>query len=127
MKYQTQQLNTCSKLTIEALVQGVWKVGNLSAVFIVNFKLILHLALVYILWSLSMYLFALCELFYISIVFRFDGFRFHPFLERISTKCNVQEADLKQWNGKCVSIKFLWWNLNYESAALITNELHFFL
>ena len=47
-------------------------------------------------------MFALCELFYTLIVFRFDGFRFHPFLERISTKynistkCNAQRADLKQ-------------------------------
>ena len=28
MKYQTQQLNTCSKLTIEALEQGVKYVQN---------------------------------------------------------------------------------------------------
>ena len=42
-----------------------------------------------------MYLFALCDLFYISIVFRFDGFKFHPFLERISTKWNAQGGDLR--------------------------------
>ena len=41
-----------------------------------------------------MYLFVLCEL-YILIVFRFDGFKFHSFLERISTKWNAQGADLK--------------------------------
>ena len=29
--------------------------------------------------ALSIYLFALWDLFYISIVFRFHGFKFHPF------------------------------------------------
>ena len=62
--------------------------------FILNFKIISHLVLVFLLWSLSMYLFALCEL-YILIFFRFDGFKFHSFLERISTKWNAQGADLK--------------------------------
>ena len=48
---------------------------------------------------------------------RFDIFKFHSFLERISTKQNIfinifikwnaQGADLKQWNEKCISIKFL--------------------
>ena len=102
-----------------------------SGAFIFNFELISHLVLVFLLWSLSMYLFALCKLFCISIVFRLDGFRFHPFLERISTKYNIstewnaQGADLKQWNGKCIS--FLRWNLNYEVTTLIINELYTFL
>ena len=52
---------------------GQWR---RSGVFIVNFELIPHLVLVFLLWSLSMHLFALRELFDISIVFRFDGFRF---------------------------------------------------
>ena len=82
---------------------------------------------------LSMHLFGLRELFYTSIVFRSDCFRSHPFLERISTKQNIsmmwnaQGADLKQLNGKGITIKFLWWNLNYELTALINNELHTFL
>ena len=66
-----------------------------------------------------MYLFALWNLFYISIVFRFDGFKFHPFLERISmksniptkqnifTKWNARGAVLKHWDEKYISIKFL--------------------
>ena len=59
-----------------------------------------------------MYLFALCDPFYVSIVFTFDCFKFHPFLDstfskyNISTKWNAQGADLKQWKGKCISIKF---------------------
>ena len=69
------------KLTIKTSDRGQ---GRLSGIFFGNFKLIPRLVLVFLLWSLSMYLFALCELFYISIVFRFDGFRFHPFLERIT-------------------------------------------
>ena len=68
----------------------------------------------FLLRALSMYLFAVCDLFNIPIVFRFDGFKFyfHPFLERISTKKNIsakwnaQGVDLKQWNGKCISVKF---------------------
>ena len=54
----------------------------------------------------------LYELFYISIVFRFADFTFHPFLERISTKYNIstkwnaQGPNLKQWNEKCISKKF---------------------
>ena len=52
-------------------------------------------------------MFAPCELFYISVIFRFVGFRFHPFSERIFTKWNVQGVDLKQPNGKSISIKFL--------------------
>ena len=82
-----------------------------SGVFIVNFQHISHL-LVFLLQTLSMYLFALCDLFYILIVFRFYGFKFYPFLERISTtynistKWNAEGADLKQCNEKCISIKF---------------------
>ena len=49
----------------------------------------------FVLWTLSMYLFTQCELFYISIVFRFAGFKFHLLLERISTKWNAQRADFK--------------------------------
>ena len=64
-----------------------------------------------------MYLFALRGLFYISIVFGFDGFRFHPFFYWISKKWNAQGADLKQWNE----------NLNSELTGLIINELHTFL
>ena len=47
-----------------------------------------------------MYLFALCDLFFVSIVFKFDCFKFHPFLERVLTKknlsmkCNAQGFDL---------------------------------
>ena len=48
----------------------------------VNFKHIPHLVLLFLLRTLSMYWFALCDLFYILIVFRFDGFKFHPFLEK---------------------------------------------
>ena len=91
--------------------------------FIFNFKLISQLVLVFLLWCLSMYLFALYKLFYISIVFRFDGFRFHPFLDRISTKYNIST----KWNTqreKCIS--FLRWNVNYEVTTLIINELHTF-
>ena len=110
-----------------------------SGVFIVNFEHICHLVLVFLLWSLSMYLFALCEPFYISIAFRFDGFRFHQFLERfprsvIFPRSGMHEggrggggggeADLKQWNGKWIS--FQRWNLNYEVTTLIINELHTF-
>ena len=112
------------KLTIETSDWGQWRC---SGIFIFKFEIVSHLVLMFLLWPLSMYLFALCEAFYISIVFRFDGFRLHPFLERISTKWNAQGADLKQWNGKCISIKFLWWNLNYEVTSLINNELHTFL
>ena len=100
-------------------------------VFIFNFELISHLVLVFLLWSLSMYLFALCEPFFISIVFRFDGLRFHQSLERISTKYIMfstsemhRGADLKQWNGKCIS--YLRWNVNYKVTTLIINELHTF-
>ena len=42
-------------------------------------------------------------------------------------KSNAPGAYLKQWNGRCISIKFLLWNLNYELTALIINELHTFL
>ena len=41
---------TCSKLTIETLEQGVW---HSSGVFIVNFEQISHLALVFLLLTLS--------------------------------------------------------------------------
>ena len=41
-------------------------------------------------------------------------------------KSNAPGAYLKQWNGRCISIKFLLWNLNYELTTLIINELHFF-
>ena len=54
-----------------------------------------------------------------SIVLRFDGFGFHPFLEKISTMFNAQGVDLKQWNGKCISIRFLWLNINYEVTTFI--------
>ena len=50
-----------------------------SDVFIVNFERISHLVLVFLLWSLNMYLLALCKLFYISIIFRFDDFNFIHF------------------------------------------------
>ena len=116
-------------MTIKTSHRGQWRC---SGVFIVIFEIIPHLVLVFLLRSLSKHWFALYELFYISIVFRFDGFRFYLFLERIptkwniSTKWNAQGADLNQWNGKWTSIKFLWWNLNYELTALITNELHNF-
>ena len=110
-------------MTIKTSHRGQWRC---SGVFIVIFEIIPHLVLVFLLRSLSKYLFALYELFYILIVLRFDGFRFYLFLERIPTKWNGQEADLKPWNGKWTSIKFIWWNLNYELTALITNELHSF-
>ena len=91
--------------------------------FIFNFKLISQLVLVFLLWCLSMYLFALYKLFYISIVFRFDGFRFHPFLDRISTKYNIST----KWNTQREKwISFLRWNVNYEVTTLIINELHTF-
>ena len=114
---------SCDYENIKTSDRGQWRGSTVS---IVNFELIPQLVLVFLLWSLSKYLFALCELFYISIVFRFDGLKFHPFLERISAKWNGQWVDLKQCNGKCISIKFLWWNLNYELTALIINELHTF-
>ena len=41
-----------------------------SAVFIVNLEHILHLVLVFLLWTLGMYLFAVSDLFYNSINFR---------------------------------------------------------
>ena len=86
---------TCSKSTIEALEKRVKYVNltlktsgggqwRLSGVFIVNLEHISHHLVVLLLWNLIMYLFVLCDLFYISIVYRFDGFKFHP--ERISTK-----------------------------------------
>ena len=75
---------------------------------------------------MSMYLFALCKLFYISIVFRNGGFRFHLFLEVYFHEVECTGADLKQWNGKCISIKFLSWNLNYKVTPLIMNELYTF-
>ena len=117
------------KLKIKTSARGHWR---RSGVFIVNFDLTPHLVLLFLLWSLSNYLFVLCEPFYISIVFRFDGFKFSSFLERISTKWNIstksnaQGTDLKQWNGKWISIKFLYWNLNFELTAMIINELHTF-
>ena len=117
------------KLKIKTSARGHWR---RSGVFIVNFDLTPHLVLLFLLWSLSNYLFVLCEPFYISIVFRFDGFKFNSFLERISTKWNIsrksnaQGTDLKQWNGKWISIKFLYWNLNFELTAMIINELHTF-
>ena len=117
------------KLKIKTSARGHWR---RSGVFIVNFDLTPHLVLLFLLWSLSKYLFVLCEPFYISIVFTFDGFKFHSFLERISTKWNIstksnaQGTDLKQWNGKWISIKFLYWNLNFELTAMIINELHTF-
>ena len=54
---------------------------------------------------------------------------FIHFIERIYTKWNIttkwnaQGADLKQWNGNVISIKFIWWNLNFEVTTLIINEL----
>ena len=101
-------------LTKKTSDRGQWR---RSGVFIIIFELTPHLVLVFLLRSLSKYLFALCELFYISIVFRFDGFKFHEYLETISTKSNAQGLDL---------IKLLLWNLIYELTALIINELHIF-
>ena len=53
-----------------------------------------------------MYLFALCDLFYISIVFRFDGFiftkDFHEVEYSCEVECTTQGSDIKQWNGKCI-------------------------
>ena len=115
------------KLKIKTSDQGQWR---RSGVFIVNFKLISHLVLEFLFWTLSMYLLALCDLFYISIVFIIDGLNFHPFVEKISkkqnisTKWNAHGADLKQRNRKFISIKFIWWNLNYEVTSLII--IHFF-
>ena len=111
------------KLTIKTLERGQWR---RFVVYIVNFELILYLLLAFPMWLLSMYLFALSELYYISIIFTFDGFRFHPFLKRISMEWNEQGADLKQQNGKYISIKFLWWKWNYEVTILIINGLHTF-
>ena len=71
-----------------------------SGVFTVNFELISHLVLVFLLWSFSMYLFTLFDLFYISIVFRFHHFRFHPFLEPISKKYNI----FTKWNAKGIDL-----------------------
>ena len=109
---------------------------NHPGVFIVNFEVIPYLVLGFLfspctLWA-CICLLCVMNFFYISIVFRFDGFRFHLFLEIISTKKNVstkwnaQEVDLEQWNAKCISIQFLWWNLNYELTSTINNELHTF-
>ena len=111
------------KLTIKTLERCQWR---RFVVYIVNFELILYLLLAFLMWLLSMYLFALSELYYISVIFRFDGFRFHPFLKRISMEWNEQGADLKQQNGKYISIKFLWWKWNYEVTILIINGLHTF-
>ena len=58
-------IEKCVKLTIEKSERVQWRrSGN----FIVKFEYISHLVLVFLLWTLSMYLFALCDRFYISIV-----------------------------------------------------------
>ena len=91
-----------------AITCEICKVDNKDirtrSMFIVNFELIPHLVLVFLLWSLSMYLFSLCELFYISIVFRFSGF-IH-FQKGFPRGGMLRGSDLKR-NGKCISIKFL--------------------
>ena len=75
-----------------------------------------------------MYLFALCDLFYISIVFRFDGFKFHPFLERISTKQNVStkwNAQGAEWNGSWMEP--MEWKMHFNKISMMKlwiNYLH---
>ena len=54
IKVMTQSAITCSKLTIETLERGMKYVQScLSGVFIVNFKYISHLILVFLLLTLS--------------------------------------------------------------------------
>ena len=43
-----------------------------SGIFIINFEHISHLALVFLLWNLNMYLFALYDHFYISSIWWFQ-------------------------------------------------------
>ena len=111
------------KLTIKASWRAQWRHFG---VFIVNFEHIFHLVLVFLLWTLSMYFSALCELFYISVIFRFDGFKFYPFLKifprsRIFPRSVIhKKADLKQWNGKCISRKCLWWTFFYKQSLFST-------
>ena len=128
-KTGSQQAFTCSKSTIETVHERAKYAKltikrserdqlRLSGVFIVNFEYISHLALVFLLFSLSMQrtceLSKLCVNFFIfqqfldlmvsSFIHLQKGF---PKKQNITTKWNAQGADLKQWNGKCISIIFL--------------------
>ena len=95
-----------------------------DVILVSKFEHISLLLLVFLFPSLGIYLFALCDLFYISIVFRFNGVKFHPFLERISTKwMHFQGADWKQWNKKCISLKFQWWNWNLLRSHQIFSSM----
>ena len=78
---------------------------------IVNFEDIAHFVLVFLLWTLSLHLFAVCNLFYISsfldfMVSSIFGKDFHEVEYFHEVEC-TGGANLKQWNGKCISIKFL--------------------
>ena len=94
-------------MTIKTLEWGRWRS---SGVFIVNCEHISHLLLVFPFRTLSVYLFALCDLFHISIVFRFDGFKFCLFLKRIFTMLNISA----KWNPQGVWFKKMKWKMHFN-------------
>ena len=59
--------------------------------------------------------------FQVLSIFREDSHEVEYFHE---VECTRGWSKSMEW--KWTSIKFLWWNLNYELTALITNELHNF-
>ena len=97
---------------------------------IVKFEHISHLVLVFLLrfWAcicLPCVTFFTLQSFLDLIFSSFIHFRKDFLEEEYLRELEYTGGDLTQWNGKCISIKFLWWNLNHEVTLCLFHYVYF--